>query len=57
MCVNICTGLGKRKFTVVHIENNTIIKNNNRKMNSAWHTQKYKPTLLHVVYTHTLIHI
>ena len=40
---NSHAGWGKSRFTVVHMENNTII-NNNTRINSVLRTHNYKPT-------------
>ena len=39
------TALDKSKFTVICLENNTIINKNNTRMNYVLHTHNSKPTL------------
>ena len=49
------TGWGKSRFTVVHIENNTIINNNNTRINSVSYTHNYKLLLPDPVYISYII--
>ena len=41
---------GKNRFTVFHMENNTIINKNNTTINSVLHSHNFKPTFAHSLY-------